>query len=195
MHKRAKGVTLTEIMISGVLLVLILTLLYQILIPTQRFWLLGDARTEAQLNAQLGFRMLMKELQSSTFNSITVSTNPKAISFASALDSSGTMYFTSTGRLIWQKYIIYFLSSARLLRKEVTVSGNVPSSTPTPLTSAQLTSYCTTPNTRNIALDVSNLSFTLQSALYGVDLELSTTTTSLGKTNSYTIKKLITFEN
>ena len=108
-YKKTRGFTLSEVLVSGILLVIIFGLVFQMLIPAKKFWLLGDKRSEVQINARIAFEKMSRDLQSSNFDSITIlSGSTPAISMLSPYNTSDSITVNTDGTLMWQKYIIYY---------------------------------------------------------------------------------------
>lgn len=195
LKSRRRAFTISEVLVSAVLLVLIFGLTYEMLISAKKFWLMGDVRSDVQLNARLGFESMSRDLQSSTMDSITTLTGSlKAISMLSGYNN-GSITLNSEGKMLWQKYIIYYIPSGetKLLRREVT-NASVPSSTPVPLTSTELTNYCNGLG-KVAAFNAGNISFATHTSSSTIDVSISTQKSLFDQNNTSVVSGTITMRN
>ncbi|MCL5037098.1 MAG: hypothetical protein M1269_08285 [Chloroflexi bacterium] len=182
---------------SGILLLIIFGLTYQMLIPARRFWMMGDVRSEVQINARLAYEKITRDIQSSSFDSVTTAGGTiQAISMLSPYNTDNTLItVNSEGEIVWQKYIIYYLQEGdeRLYRKEVT-NINVPSSTPTALTTIQLQNYCDGTG-RVVAYSINSLNAVGDQDTSSVTLTITAQKELFSKNNTSVVSGTVTMNN
>lgn len=119
-----------ELIISIAIISLILTSISIVMVSSMRLSVIGRARGGIQGSAISALGYLSRELMESDIRSANIynidASCPAAISFLSAVEINGVdlKYELSTGKMAWQKYIIYFLvpdtatGDKMLIRKE-----------------------------------------------------------------------------
>lgn len=124
------GFSLVELIISIAIISLILTAITIIMVNSMKLSVIGRARGGLQGSAVSAMGFLSRELMESDIRSASIynidASRPIAISFLSAVEINGVdlKYELSTGKMAWQKYIIYFLvpdtatGDKMLIRKE-----------------------------------------------------------------------------
>ncbi|MEQ8173091.1 MAG: prepilin-type N-terminal cleavage/methylation domain-containing protein [Candidatus Eremiobacterota bacterium] len=127
---KKSGFSLVELIISIIIISLMLTAISVVMISSMRLSVIGRARGGIQGSAISAIGYLTRELMESDIRSARVenidANCPAAISFLSAVEINGVdlKYELSTGKMAWQKYIIYFLfpdtatEDKMLIRKE-----------------------------------------------------------------------------
>jgi len=131
----ARGTTLVEIMVYISIMGVVFTIVYTILTYSMRYFDYGINLADLQQQALKAQMKLNREISESTMASIIYnndSTKGYGIIFLSARDRHGnfkTYQSIDGGKPVWQKFIGYYVSSDRLMRKEVSIS---PSPNPTP---------------------------------------------------------------
>lgn len=116
-----RGMTLLETMVATTLLTLLLGLSYDILNPALQVWKVNRAHADAEQSGTLLEYKISKELVASDESSVTIQSNPPAVSFMSfGTDTTSGGWDTSTGKPQWQKFVIYYLDTSNhiLYRKE-----------------------------------------------------------------------------
>ena len=137
---RKRGITVMEGIISLVLLSMLMGVMFYIFSTSAKSWLKVRSSIEVRQSAQVTLTRIEKHLRTSAFKSVNIiiypsSTANKAISFLSAYDETTglTSYDFNSGRITWEKFIIFYLeddTSAgyyKLFSKEVDLgdySGN-----------------------------------------------------------------------
>ncbi len=124
------GFSLVELIISIAIISLILTAISIVMVSSMRLSVIGRTRGGIQGSAISALGYLSRELMESDIRSAYIynidASRPTAISFLSAVELNGVdlKYELSTGKMAWQKYIIYFLvpdtatEDKMLIRKE-----------------------------------------------------------------------------
>ncbi|MEQ8189537.1 MAG: prepilin-type N-terminal cleavage/methylation domain-containing protein [Candidatus Eremiobacterota bacterium] len=127
---RKSGFSLVEMIISIAIIGLILTAITIVMVNSMKLSVIGRARGGLQGSAMSALGFLSRELMESDIRSANIynidASRPVAISFLSAVEINGVdlKYELSTGKMAWQKYIIYFLvpdtatEDKMLIRKE-----------------------------------------------------------------------------
>jgi hypothetical protein len=122
--------SLVEIIISIAIISLMLTAITIIMVNSMKLSVIGRARGGLQGSAISSMGFLSRELMESDIRSASIynidDICPTTISFLSAVEINGVdlKYEMSTGKMSWQKYIIYFLvpdtatEDKMLIRKE-----------------------------------------------------------------------------
>lgn len=191
MNRRISGITLIEIVVASAISLVVLGLILLLFVPVKLSCITGDSKAEVNMNAYRSLSRMTEELRGSTISSVTydlaaVPTVPSAISFLSPYDRYGRFITDSTGKAIWQSYIIYYIPSGtnRLLRKTVTIT---PTSTASRLTLAELKSRLDgTGDTA--AFDASSFTISPKSAYSTyVDISIGTELTYSGRANAMTV--------
>lgn len=130
--KRARGMTLVELLVAFGIIALAMTTVYNLFIQGVKVWQQGQIKVELQQGALLGTNYLVRELELTTSGSVTVypdssnnlhltynggSTDFSGISYCSSKENAGDLkYEESTGTPIWQKFQIIYLDSQKTLR-------------------------------------------------------------------------------
>lgn len=176
MASRRGGFTLLEIMVYSVISLLALTSIYSVLIICLRFFNSTDASSELQQNAMRVLVKLTNEVAESDSATVTTSTNPPGISFASPRDTLGRINVQSDG-LYWQSFICYYVDSstpggAYLYRKQTDITAT-PTLSPnvTNLMSANTPALFRTMDVKQQLLDTNVSTFTPR--LVGNSLSIS----------------------
>ncbi|MHC9544429.1 MAG: hypothetical protein AB9903_33350 [Vulcanimicrobiota bacterium] len=192
MKRRISGVTLIEIVIASSLSLVVLGLIVLLFVPVKLSCMTGDSKAEVNMNAYRSLSRMERELQSSSISSVTYDlaaapTVPSALSFLSPFDRYGRFITDSTGKAVWQSYIIYYIPSGtkKLLRKTVTIT---PTSTARRLTLTQLQSRLDgTGDTA--AFDASSFTISPKSAYSTyVDISIGTELIYSGRANAITLE-------
>ncbi|MGE0494080.1 MAG: PilW family protein [Vulcanimicrobiota bacterium] len=131
---RADAFTLPEVMVAGSLMLLVLGAVLRLMIAGNAYLSLQEGRTELQKDVTLAFLWMSRELRETDADSIQVA--PDGAVFASPRDFSGEVKFDSAGRMLWQKYICYYVEEVAgkpcLVRKAVAISPPAVSPPPAP---------------------------------------------------------------
>lgn len=135
-----KGTTLLELAIVSGLLLFISVGMLMVLTGAIRYYHQTNATIEAQQGVLFGLSHISQELGESHRDSVTILPAGRGILFASPRDPGGNFQFDTFGRLLWQKYIVYYLDKVNesgteipiMVRKEVLFSdlGGAPTSVP-----------------------------------------------------------------
>lgn len=128
--KRARGMTLVELLVAFGIIALAMTTVYNLFIQGAKIWQQSQIKVELQQGALLGTNYLVRELELTTSGSVTVYPDSSnnltyngadkdfiGISYISSKDKDGNLkYEESTGTPIWQKFQIIYLDSQNTLR-------------------------------------------------------------------------------
>lgn|GEM_PF-2386368 len=191
MNRHISGVTLIEIVVASAISLVVLGLILLLFVPVKLSCITGDSKAEVNMNAFRSLSRMTGELRGSTISSVTydlsaVPTVPSAISFLSPYDRYGRFITDTTGKAVWQSYIIYYIPSGtnRLLRKTVTIT---PTSTASRLTLAELKSRLDGTG-ETAAFDASSFTISPKSAYSTfVDIRIGTELTYSGRANAITV--------
>lgn len=139
--KRARGMTLVELLVAFGIIALAMTTVYNLFIQGAKIWQQSQIKVELQQGALLGTNYLVRELELTTSGSVTVYPDSSnnlyltyngaakdfiGISYISSKDKDGNLqYEDSTGTPVWQKFQIVYLDSQNTLRvsKPLYISG------------------------------------------------------------------------
>lgn len=140
--RRAKedGFTVAELIVSCFILGLLLTAAFGIYRMGASAWLKIDAKTELLGLAQVVTARINREVEGSSYRSLTVAANGSGIAFLSAKNRDGVfVYDPVTIMPKWQKYVVFYFDndSKTLLRKEVDVVGKPPENASMPIASLE----------------------------------------------------------
>lgn len=137
---KKRAMSLIELLITFVVVILLMGSLFWMLLAGKTMWQGSVTRSTGRQDVQTACWKIALDLRDSKFSTITNNTTgtPSAFSFLSAYNSSGNFVTDSSGKVSWQKYIIYYIptGTTRLLRKDV--YGNFSEA----MTLPQLTGYC-----------------------------------------------------
>ncbi|GEM_PF-1302571 len=131
----ARGTTLVELMVYISIMGIIFSIVYTILTYSMRYFDYGINLADLQQQALKAQMKLSQEISESTMSSVIYnndSVNGYGIIFLSPRDNRGnfkTYQNLDAGKPIWQKFIGYYVSSDKLMRKEVNIT---PAPNPAP---------------------------------------------------------------
>lgn len=126
MRRRASGLTLLELMVSGGILGLLMIITFMLYRMGASAWMKSDAKSELLQVAQVATSKLNREVENSSFRSASVAADGSGAAFLSAVDSNGVFCYDPVTIIPrWQKYVVlYFQSGSKtLFRREVSVLG------------------------------------------------------------------------
>ncbi|GEM_PF-3157656 len=115
-HRRQQtGFTLSEVIVCTALTAIMLLFIYATILMILRWWNMGTSMIHIQQSASVAVVKLAAQLKCSAINAITT-VNGKTgdadflMAFTSSQDNRGeTHYDPSSGRPLWQKYVVYAL--------------------------------------------------------------------------------------
>lgn len=117
---RRRGVTLPELMVACALASLVLTGLAMLFVQSVRYQRALEVSLDLQQNNLAAMALLSRDL--SEGNPASVRTEPRGLVMASPRDLTGNLQVDAQGRLMWRKFICYYLAPVNgvncLLRKE-----------------------------------------------------------------------------
>ena len=130
---RRRGVTLPELMVASSLMMALLGVLYVVLSRGLRVMHRADADTRAQQQATLATERVFSALGYSDYRTLTVLSNPSAISFLSldpprqaglpVLGSADYFLLANFTHTPWLKFTAFYLQGPKLLRREFPYGG------------------------------------------------------------------------
>lgn len=135
MAHSARGTTIVELMVYISIMGVIFTIVYTILTYSMRYFDYGINLADLQQQALKAQFKINQEISESTMSSVIYnndSVNGYGIIFLSPRDNRGnfkTYQNIDAGKPMWQKFIGYYVSSNKLMRKEINIT---PSPNPTP---------------------------------------------------------------
>jgi hypothetical protein len=142
-----RGLTLAELIVASFLSLIVMSLVFALFVPAKLSTITGDNKAEVNMNAHRSITRLSHELRASSPSSITYvnprsPNEPAAISFMTAYNRDGLFVTGSSGKPLWQGYVIYYLPAGgnKILRKTVDVSP--PTASPSRLTLPELLALC-----------------------------------------------------
>lgn len=146
-HRRGVLSGLAEVLISASLMLLVSGTAYFVMLLANRYASAGELRAGLQVNAAYALQRLYFDLHETSAASVTTLSSPQAIGFLTQRDTNGNAVTDSSGRPLWQAYLVYYVPIGSpqfplLARRVVPASAGLPSATPAALTAAQLGSYC-----------------------------------------------------
>ncbi|CAN0324267.1 unnamed protein product, partial [Phaeothamnion confervicola] len=151
MKRRRRGVTLVEILVAMTLFSMATGMALDLLKPALSIFHLDQTQARLDETSLILGRKMQSELLASRLDSVTVSTH--AIAFL-----SGSSFDPSTGRPIWEEFVIYYLDNGNVCRKTYQPTG-LPSTKTLRLTNTQLTQALMTPNGSEAILSQNAQSF------------------------------------
>ena len=120
---------LPELMVSVLLLGLLSLMVFAIFFSGMRAWRVSDTQRDLVEGSRVALAHLGQEIQRSSYASLSL--QPDAVSFLSAVDEQGVFALGPLGEPLWQNFVVYFRDpgNEELHRTEVALTA-----TPTPLT-------------------------------------------------------------
>jgi type II secretory pathway pseudopilin PulG len=160
-----RGTTLVELLIVIPLVAILFSMVWSFLIPGLRAWTRSDTRSQAQQSALVVSARLVKEVQYSMPESVSIfpASGPApdgttvaqdAVSFVSDLGEDGRVQLDPSGSPLWQTRLVFYYDA---LQQGVRLQQQVldPSTDPQPL---KATSFIPNPQDRVLARNVRSLS-------------------------------------
>ena len=112
MKNNKKGFTVVELSLTVVIFSFFMVAVYTIFDTGMKAWNMGRARTDLQNNGEIILKRIIRELSSSSQESIVLDPNGEYISFESPLKNSDFAYDPNNGGTpLWQGNIIYYSSA------------------------------------------------------------------------------------
>ncbi|MBI3925142.1 MAG: type II secretion system protein [Armatimonadetes bacterium] len=136
--RKSTGFTLVELLVTLALLGILLTGLYLTLLSALRYLSVAQAQQEVGQEALKAAVALRGEVQETRASTLRISSSPPGLVFLSPRKPDGSVEWDRWGRLIWQKWICFYLEDERLLRKEKSLAQPTVSDRPDPVTPALL---------------------------------------------------------
>ncbi|MBI3927886.1 MAG: hypothetical protein HY319_20260 [Armatimonadetes bacterium] len=117
-----RGVTLLELLIASGLVLLVALSVLALFEAGVRYVRESEARLDIQRDALVAMALVTQELSESNPVAFRTDPDPPGVVFGSPRNLEGTLIVDSSGKLIWQKFICYYLEDSgaerRLIRKE-----------------------------------------------------------------------------
>ncbi|MCA9796902.1 MAG: hypothetical protein KC910_34065 [Candidatus Eremiobacteraeota bacterium] len=112
---------LIEMMIAAGIFLLLTAVLFMIFFMGAKAWRKTDQRADVTREAQLATARLIREATRSSFLSLSITPDGRAVSFLSPMDDNGQFVFDAAGNTRWQRFVIYYcdLTAGELRRLEV----------------------------------------------------------------------------
>lgn len=127
--RRARGMTLIEVLVSSAVGLIVLASIATLLARGLNAWAVGQRRAAAQQSGLLAMHLMTCELQLSDIKSVTIYPTADmpgltAISFLSGA-KDGAMQHDPYGEILWQKFVVYYFdtATATLRRREEPVAA------------------------------------------------------------------------
>lgn len=117
-HKQS-GFSLVELTISTGLLLLLMTLIFALYFNSHRAWKKNSDHQEIMGDMQVAMAFFTDDLQSSSFDSVSVTADNAAIGLLTMKDNNGKRHYGPDGRPIWNHWVLYYADNQRLLRQDV----------------------------------------------------------------------------
>jgi len=183
--KKKKGMTLPEVMVYSVLIGMVLTGVYGILTSSMKYYRITEIRSDLQQNGIKAVSGILGDMMGTPRSTIVMSTStPSGVFFVSSRKDDGNHQFDSSGMLIWQKWVCYYLEantngSYNLVRKEKPLA--TPSGTPGTPPYTSVTQFAAANLERHVvARDIQSMAITFDSATscYSINIQLDKTTDS-----------------
>lgn len=138
--------TLIEIVVAAALAAIAITMIYTFLSKGSKIWQEGQKKIEAQQSALLSLNFLIRELELTSNESVTIYPDPSqglyltkngtnteftGISFLSSKGKDGTLIYNQmTGEPVWQKFEIIYLDNQNTLKVAKPVELSSGTATP-----------------------------------------------------------------
>lgn len=139
----SRGFSLIELVVASALLMFLTGGITLVTMNGMRYFRLGYAYQTAQQQALVAMRKMVDELQNSRRDSVSSSSSPSVdphVTFLSARapePNAGSLVHDDQGRLLWQKWVCYYLSTDRqLIRSERPLDETPPGLVVPPLPAA-----------------------------------------------------------
>ena len=140
---RHRGFTLPEILISTGIMSMVLLGAYSLIVFSLR-WNAKMSDTVATYQQALkATTRITHDLGTGSQSSFIYDIDGEAFAFASARPSRGPYQLDSTGQVLWQKHIVYYVEDGTLYRNELPIvppQAGPPETPDLPILKAQLTS-------------------------------------------------------
>lgn len=133
MRRRARGMTLLEILVSSAVALVALAAVFSVFYPAQTFFAQANELSTLYADAMTTLDRLSVEIEEAgPWVTNATSSNPPALALPSARNANNQFQRNTDGTPNWQKWILYYVTSEAsglvLVRKEI--AGSFP---PTPL--------------------------------------------------------------
>ncbi|MBI3926357.1 MAG: prepilin-type N-terminal cleavage/methylation domain-containing protein [Armatimonadetes bacterium] len=109
---RHRGFTLAELIVAGFILGLLLFAVFAIYRMGASTMMKADAQTELLQQLQTITTKLSREAERSVYEGVSVTPDGRAVALLDATYSDGSFAVDSSGRLVWQRYVIYYWEPA-----------------------------------------------------------------------------------
>ncbi|HXE71832.1 MAG TPA: hypothetical protein VNO81_04145 [Candidatus Nitrosotenuis sp.] len=167
------GFSLVELIVYSALFPVVLAAIYAVLTLCTRYYAALDNQATLGQQALTASARLAEDVSGTALASVRVESD--GIVFLSARGAGGQVFYDSSGRLLWLKYVCYYRTGTVLYRKEqsITATPDVPALTPAVSAFAGNSSLPTTQVAREVtALSISpgsTVAFTVTTSndLYG----------------------------
>ena len=108
-----------EMIISMSLLSLLLSLVVALHLNGQKMWAKGADSEGIMGDSLIVLRRLTKDLQRSSFSSVSFNTEGTALAFMNTDSSTEQAEYNPTGKLVWDSWLVYYQQENKLFRKEI----------------------------------------------------------------------------
>ena len=181
-----RGLTLPEILISTGILGIVLLGVYSLLIFSLRWNRKMSDTVHVYQSAVKATTRLKTDLNAGS--SLSFIYEVDGLAFASARPPSGPFKLDPTNRLLYYKYVIYYVDGGTLYRNEVALP--TPTSSPATITDLNMVKALMTGQGQVMAENVSDLEISPGS---GASVKFKVTGDQTPETNSITIQTRISF--
>ncbi len=113
---------------AGALFLVATTLLFFVFFAGAKAWRKTDQRSDILRSAQIVTSQVAREATRSSYNSLTITPDGRALSFLSALNDAGIFVLDNQGNTRWQKYLVFYFepTSGEIRRREVPLLAGSP---------------------------------------------------------------------
>jgi len=117
--RSASGLTLVEVVIAATLSFLLMVILLAVYSMSHRVWRKSSDRSERLGRLQANLERLTSDLRRAPFAGTTVSPDGKALSFLSSETSTGQVFYSTEGGILWDHWVVYYQRGQELIRRDV----------------------------------------------------------------------------
>ncbi len=167
--------TLLELLVAAGLLALLSAAVFLVFRTGTSAWQKGQTQTDLIQQLQLVTSALARDVEAAPYDSLSLSPGGDGISVLSALYADGNYALnTHSGELVWQSFIVYYLSQGQVLRRRVPLAVPAAVSGPVEATATNLGTHSIDfyrSGGKSLTQDVSRLQFGISGQMLVVEIE------------------------